>query len=445
MKKKLFFSILSCLIFTCYFSLNLNAQAIVCGEFTITPGNGTILIEGTSGTVYPKFEIVDQITWTPVEACTNCNDYTITGLADGLYQIKAFDVNWSPCVTDWFNVTNSGSSGTDADGDGVTVEDGDCNDSDPNLTTVGASCDDGNPNTTGDIVNGNCTCLGTTGSCTFTSLNVVESCDNKGTLTPNDDEYTIIINPQGTNLSSVYHVEKNSTNGTNILVADNVSYGTQTPVTFTYNETASMQIEVFDGNSTSSFTCATIFTSSNSDFVNNGCPCIDNDNDGVCVDDDCDDNDPALPTTPGSICNNGAGTIQADGCTCSTGGNNSTLWTERTAPTGIFTTSKTFVENILTAQKVIVQSDVYADYVFEKDYPLLPLPKLEQYIQKNHHLPNVPSAKEVIAKGIDVSEMSVKQMEKIEELTLYLLQINKRLEQLEKENKQLKKILKKRK
>ena len=177
--------------------------------------------------------------------------------------------------------------------------------------------------------------------------------------------------------------------------------------------------------------------------------CSDNDGDGICNTSDCDANNPSIPAVPGTPCNNGTGTIEADGCTCNTtgGGNSSTLWTETTAPlpTGIFTTSKTFVENILTAQKVIVQTDVYADYVFEKDYSLLPLPKLEQYIQKNHHLPNIPSATEIVAKGIDVSEMSVKHMEKIEELTLYLLQMNKRLEQVEKENKRLKKALKKRK
>ena len=65
----------------------------------------------------------------------------------------------------------------------------------------------------------------------------------------------------------------------------------------------------------------------------------------------------------------------------------------------------------------------WADYVFNKEYKLMPLDQLNEYIKTNKHLPNIPSAKEVDADGISVSEMQVKQMEKIEELTLYLIQL----------------------
>jgi trimeric autotransporter adhesin len=85
----------------------------------------------------------------------------------------------------------------------------------------------------------------------------------------------------------------------------------------------------------------------------------------------------------------------------------------------------------------------WADYVFEPDYKLRPLAEVEQLINQNQHLPDVPSAKEVEKNGIFVGEMSKIQMQKIEELTLYVLEINKRLNQLEQENIDLKKQLKK--
>ncbi|MBX2959016.1 MAG: hypothetical protein KF732_03575 [Flavobacteriales bacterium] len=80
----------------------------------------------------------------------------------------------------------------------------------------------------------------------------------------------------------------------------------------------------------------------------------------------------------------------------------------------------------------------FPDYVFAKDYQLMPLAELDHFITKNKHLPNIPNAKEVEKNGLNVSEIQVKQMEKIEELTLYILELNKRLEKLEKENASLK-------
>jgi hypothetical protein len=80
----------------------------------------------------------------------------------------------------------------------------------------------------------------------------------------------------------------------------------------------------------------------------------------------------------------------------------------------------------------------FPDYVFSKQYALLPLNELENYISKHQHLPNVTSAKEVKENGLSIGEMQVKQMEKIEELTLYILELNNRLTSLEEENKNLK-------
>lgn len=63
---------------------------------------------------------------------------------------------------------------------------------------------------------------------------------------------------------------------------------------------------------------------------------------------------------------------------------------------------------------------------------------LESYINKNGHLPNLPSAEEIDENGIGLGDLVHKQMEKIEELTLYVIELNKKVEKLEKENKKLK-------
>lgn len=85
------------------------------------------------------------------------------------------------------------------------------------------------------------------------------------------------------------------------------------------------------------------------------------------------------------------------------------------------------------ARKAIVTlTNPYPDYVFEKNYNLMPLNTLANYINTNKHLPNVPSLAEVEAnnKQIDISEMQVKLLEKVEELTLYILQQQKEIEAL---------------
>lgn len=77
----------------------------------------------------------------------------------------------------------------------------------------------------------------------------------------------------------------------------------------------------------------------------------------------------------------------------------------------------------------------WADYVFDKDYKLKPLNEVEDFVKANKHLPGVPSAEELVQKGgIDVNEMFAKQMEKIEELTLYVISLQKEIKQLKKEN-----------
>ncbi|MDC8002864.1 hypothetical protein POV27_02255 [Aureisphaera galaxeae] len=76
----------------------------------------------------------------------------------------------------------------------------------------------------------------------------------------------------------------------------------------------------------------------------------------------------------------------------------------------------------------------WPDYVFEETYSLLPLSQLEKEIKTLGHLPNMPSAETVAKEGYNVSEMNAKLLEKVEELTLYVIQLNEDLEALKAEN-----------
>ncbi len=79
--------------------------------------------------------------------------------------------------------------------------------------------------------------------------------------------------------------------------------------------------------------------------------------------------------------------------------------------------------------------------MFINTYNLKTLNDLEVFIKENNHLPNIPSASEVEANGIKVGKMNALLLEKIEELTLYMIQLNKKLEKLEKENTELKSLI----
>lgn len=99
------------------------------------------------------------------------------------------------------------------------------------------------------------------------------------------------------------------------------------------------------------------------------------------------------------------------------------------------------VKGKIHAEEIIVDLQVPADYVFEKyytgssslkaDYKMLTLAEVEQYTKANNHLPNIPSATEIKEKGLQVGEMSNILLQKIEELTLYTIEQQKRIEALE--------------
>lgn len=102
------------------------------------------------------------------------------------------------------------------------------------------------------------------------------------------------------------------------------------------------------------------------------------------------------------------------------------------------------VEKGILTEKVKValkSSGDWADYVFDPSYKLMSLEEVEAFTKENKHLPNVPSADEMAESGLDVSHTSKIFMEKIEELTLYMIELNNEVKALKLENQELKKLL----
>ncbi len=95
------------------------------------------------------------------------------------------------------------------------------------------------------------------------------------------------------------------------------------------------------------------------------------------------------------------------------------------------------VKGDIRADEIVVRF-TGADFVFNDNYRLRPLKEVEEYISENRHLPDIPSAEEVKARGAGLGEMQARLLQKVEELTLYVIAQNKRIERLEKENESLK-------
>ncbi|MDB5267500.1 MAG: hypothetical protein JWP58_540 [Hymenobacter sp.] len=102
-----------------------------------------------------------------------------------------------------------------------------------------------------------------------------------------------------------------------------------------------------------------------------------------------------------------------------------------TEPGGSHADFKLSVDGKIVAKSVYVTSANWADYVFDKEYRLAPLSEVEAYVKANKHLPEVPTTCEVEEKGIDVATINTLLLKKVEELTLHLIELNKRLEAVE--------------
>jgi len=109
-------------------------------------------------------------------------------------------------------------------------------------------------------------------------------------------------------------------------------------------------------------------------------------------------------------------------------------------------TSKLSVNGDIKAKEVTVELAGWSDFVFEPTYQLYSLPQVESFILENKRLPGIPSESEVLENGIELGGMQAKLLQKIEELTLYLIEQNKELkyqqEQLDNQTELIKKLQK---
>lgn len=101
---------------------------------------------------------------------------------------------------------------------------------------------------------------------------------------------------------------------------------------------------------------------------------------------------------------------------------------------------KLAVNGNIRAKEIIVETG-WADFVFEKDYHLPSLSEVEMHILENGHLKDIPSAATVEKEGVNLGNISARLLQKIEELTLYSIEMEKRLRNLENENIQLRKLI----
>jgi len=244
----------------------------------------------------------------------------------------------------------------DADNDGFCF-DVDCDDNDPNLPTApGTLCDDGDVNTVNDVIQADgCTCAGSNGGGTA-NCNAVLFSGGVGQITienltasgeiveiigaPTNWQIVPICNDNCTNTQIIPNLAPgNYTVKVNMFGDDNTYCYVQDDVIVTAgctdndNDGFCLPDDCDDNDPTIPATAGTSCDDGDINTINDviladGCTCagtfvcpVDNDNDGVCAADDCDDNDPNVPATPGTSCNDGDintinDVIQADGCTC---------------------------------------------------------------------------------------------------------------------------------
>ena len=89
--------------------------------------------------------------------------------------------------------------------------------------------------------------------------------------------------------------------------------------------------------------------------------------------------------------------------------------------------NKLDVNGTVRTREVRVNTHNWPDFVFDKDYQLLSLAEVETYIETQGHLPGIPSAEEATANGVNLAEINAKLLQKIEELTLYVIAQGKRI------------------
>lgn len=215
------------------------------------------------------------------------------------------------CATDGTNLCGEidpcENNGGDADGDGICAAT-DCDDNDPNLpAVVGSACDDNDPGTTNDQIQADgCTCTGT-------SVPPANDCTNIS-ITINNNSITVSGLTAAINQVQIFDTQNGwarilncSGNCDETEIADGLAAGSYF-----------IKVRFYTANWEP--ICALEGYYEVSEIVNPPCT-NDSDGDGICADVDCDDDDPTVPTSVGTVCNDGDDEttndmIQADGCTC---------------------------------------------------------------------------------------------------------------------------------
>jgi len=279
-----------------------------CATINISANGGEISITGFGDFPHVNIQIFTP-NWTTANSCVdNCGNgtYVTGGYGEGTHwiSVKTFDTNWNFLCDILVPLEVGGGGGpcTDNDGDGYCVAD-DCDDNNPNLpTTIGSACDDGNSNTENDVYqNDGCTCAGTPIP--------GEGCDAI-TITPTAGLITIDgfgsfphhnLQIFDSSWDRVFHCV-DECNSPELIYLDEGLYH--------------VSVKTFDASWSGACDIFIDVT-----VPGGGDPCPDNDGDGVCANQDCDDNDPGLPLAAGTTCDDGdAATIndviQADGCSC---------------------------------------------------------------------------------------------------------------------------------
>ncbi len=284
------------------------------GNTTITYGDGEITMSGQTGE--ENFFQIFDLNWKEVYNCGwQCgNTKTVSNLTAGDYRIYIKNNSYQVICDKVISLSSGGGGSTDPDNDGDGVPASiDCNDTDPNLTTTGALCNDGNANTINDVVQANCTCAGTpSGSGGTTVL-----CEGNTSLT--FDDGSIIMTGE---LGQEYFFQIFDFNWKEIY-----NCGWQCGNTKTVSNLTAGDYRVYIKNSNYQVICDKVIT------LSNGTNDPDNDGDGVPASIDCNDTDPNL-TTVGSNCDDGntntVNDVVQSNCTCSgtiPGGGNSTMVT----------------------------------------------------------------------------------------------------------------------
>lgn len=88
------------------------------------------------------------------------------------------------------------------------------------------------------------------------------------------------------------------------------------------------------------------------------------------------------------------------------------------------------VSGKIWAHEVEVKLDDWWDEVFDEEYILMPLVQLEKFIKTNNHLPDMPTEETVLKNGIELGEMNALLLKKVEELTLYVIELKKELDEV---------------